>query len=147
MAVSAVVYTLALQSLANKQIDFVPTSDTIKCMLVKSTYTPNRDTHQYVSDLGSNESSGTGYTAGGVTLTTVSATVSASTHSILFSADDPTWASTTIADARYAVFYVDTGSAATSPLISYIDFGITQSTSSQPFAISLANGIFKLTAT
>ena len=49
----------------NAPIDLL--SDTIKCMLCTSTYTPNLDTHKYKSDV-TNEITGTGYTAGGATL-------------------------------------------------------------------------------
>lgn len=47
------------------QTDFL--SDTIKVMLTTSTYSPNLDTHETKADV-TNEISGTGYTAGGVTL-------------------------------------------------------------------------------
>lgn len=49
----------------NAPIDLL--SDTLKCMLLTSSYTPNLDTHKYKSDL-TNEITGTGYTAGGATL-------------------------------------------------------------------------------
>lgn len=51
-------------------------------------------------------------------------------------ADDPSWASSTIT-ARYAVI-VDTtpGSAATNPLIGYLDFGSDVSSSSATFSIT-----------
>lgn len=49
----------------NASIDWL--SDTIKCMLCTSTYTPNLDTHIYKSSV-TNEITGTGYTAGGATL-------------------------------------------------------------------------------
>ncbi len=47
------------------QTDFL--SDTIKVSLHTSSYTPNLDTHETLSDV-TNEISGTGYVAGGVTL-------------------------------------------------------------------------------
>jgi hypothetical protein len=50
----------------NAAVDWL--SDTIKCMLCTSTYTPNLDTHKFKSDL-TNEVVGTGYTATGVALT------------------------------------------------------------------------------
>lgn len=144
MAVTATIYTKAYLCLAGKKIDFL--NDTIKAALLTSSYTPDRDNNQYWSDIVANESSGTGYTAGGLTLTTKTATPNSSGHYVLFGADDLLWSSTTIADARYCVFYDSTGTNSTSCLISYIDFGSAQSTSSQPFAVSLTNGIFKLTA-
>jgi hypothetical protein len=69
MAVTGAWYRNALGKAFNKEIDF--DSDTIKATLHTSTYTPNLDTDAYVSAL-SNEVSGTGYTTGGGTLTSVS---------------------------------------------------------------------------
>jgi hypothetical protein len=59
-------YGPGLVSLLNKQIDF--DTDVIKCSLHTSTYTPNRDTHRYQSDLTNEVASGNGYTTGGATL-------------------------------------------------------------------------------
>lgn len=42
-------------------------NDTIKVMLLTSSYTPDLD-HDFVDDVSANEVSGTGYTAGGATL-------------------------------------------------------------------------------
>lgn len=47
--------------------------DTWKAMLTTSTYTPNRSTHNYKDDV-TNEVTGTGYTAGGTTMTSVTVT-------------------------------------------------------------------------
>lgn len=56
------------------QTDYL--TDTIKVMLTTSTYTPNRDTHETKNDI-TNEISGTGYTAGGVTLASKTITYTA----------------------------------------------------------------------
>jgi hypothetical protein len=58
----------------NAPIDWL--SDTIKCMLCTSTYTPNLDTHKYKSDI-TNEITGTGYSAGGATLGSAAITFTA----------------------------------------------------------------------
>lgn len=65
MAVSARINPNALVAAFNKEIDF--NSDTIKVMLLTSSYTPS-DAHDYVDDIVANEVVGTGYTAGGPTL-------------------------------------------------------------------------------
>ena len=65
MAASGKLYGLAFKSMVNGEINW--TSHTIKAMLCTSAYTPNQDTHQYKSSV-TNESAGTGYTAGGVAL-------------------------------------------------------------------------------
>jgi len=43
-------------------------SDTIKVMLLTSSYTPNIDTDIFIDDVSANEITGTGYTAGGATI-------------------------------------------------------------------------------
>lgn len=112
------------------------TVDTIKVALCTSSYTPNIDTHVFFSDV-TNEVSGSGYTAGGATITTPSVTVDTTNDRAYFDADDTTWVSSTIT-ARYAVIYKATGSAATSPLIGYIDFAADKATTGDTFYIQWA---------
>lgn len=50
----------------NKEVDF--DTDTIVATLHTNSYTPNRDTHAYVSDLTNEVANGAGYTTGGKTL-------------------------------------------------------------------------------
>jgi len=144
MAVSAKLYGLALQSFANKEIDW--DSDTIKVMLCTSTYSPNQDTHRYKSDV-TNEVTGTGYTAGGATLTSPTFAYTAGTNTLTLDAADTSWPSSTIT-ARYAVIYDSTPSTdATRPLLAYVDFGADVSTTAGTFSIVWdATGIITLTA-
>lgn len=143
MAVSAKVYGLAIKSLGNKEIDL--DSDTLKVMLCTSSYTPNQDTHQYKSDV-TNEVTGTGYTAGGATLTSVTVAYDGPSNTYTLDAADTSWTSSTIT-ARYAVVYDSTpASDATRPLICYIDFGADVVSSSGTFQITWnASGIVTIT--
>lgn len=113
------------------------TTDTIKVALTTSSYSPNIDTDDFFNDI-TNEVSGTGYTAGGATLTTKSITVDTTNDRAYLDADDTSWPSSTITNARYAVIYKSTGVASTSPLIGYIDFGGNKSTSGDTFLIQWA---------
>ena len=118
------------------------TADRFKVMLVTSSYTPNFGTHDFKSDV-TNEVSGTGYDAGGKSLSSVTLTQSGGT--ITFDAADLTWASSTIT-ARAAVVYDD--SLTNDPLIAYIDFGADKSSSAGDFVLSFnASGIFTLDLT
>ena len=118
------------------------TADRFKVMLVTSAYTPDFGTHDFKADV-TNEVSGTGYSAGGNSLTSVTCTQSGGT--ITFDADDVTWTSSTIT-ARGAVVYDD--SLVNDPLICYIDFGADKSSSSGDFVLSFnASGIFTLDLT
>ena len=136
-------YGLALRSMLNKEIDF--DSDTVRAMLVTSTYTPNQDTHRYKSSV-TGEAAGSGYTAGGVTLTGRTVTYDTATNTLVLDCDDPTWAAVSVT-ARYLVVYRSTGSDATSPLICYEDFGADKTSSGGAFIFQVpASGLLRLTA-
>lgn len=77
----------------------------------------------------SDEASGTGYTAGGKTLTNVDPTTSSTTAYTDF--DDQTWSSSTI-DADGAFIYNSTNS---NRMVSVHDFGGTKSSSSGDFSV------------
>jgi hypothetical protein len=142
MTVSAFWYGQSLLKALNKEIDF--DTDTIKVMLCTSTYVPNQDTHVYKDVSVTNEVTGTGYTAGGVALTTKTIAYDGTTNIIKLDADDVTWASSTIT-ARYAVIY-DDSPASNKPLLGYVDFGADQSSSAGNFTITWdVNGILKIT--
>lgn len=118
----------------NKEIDW--DTDDIKVMLVGSAYSPNQDTHDYLDDVVGNEVSGTGYTAGGVSLTGKTNTYDAATNTIVLDAADVTWPNSTVT-ARYAVIYNNSGASnATKPLIAYVDFVSDQSSTAGNFTIT-----------
>jgi hypothetical protein len=117
-------------------------TQTIKVALVTSSYTFNQETHDYFDDI-TNEVSGTGYTAGGATL--ASKTNTETTRVTTFDAADTTWTSSTIT-ARGAVVYYASGTASTSLLIAFIDFGADKSSDNGTFQITWnASGIFTVT--
>lgn len=128
----------------NKEIDL--DTDTIKVALLTSAYTPNQDVHDYFDDVVANEVTGTGYTAGGATLSGKSVSYDAPTNTITFDADDVVLASSTIT-ARYAVVYdASPATNATRPLIGYVDFTSDQSSTNGNFTITWdATGIVKVT--
>ncbi|BDI33336.1 bacteriophage protein [Capsulimonas corticalis] len=111
-------------------------SDTIKAALVKTSYTPNYGTHQYLSDLGAN-TTGTDQTLGAKTMVAG-----------VFDAADIAFSSVPASTAiGYLVLYKDTGSAATSPLICGIDASLTTGGSVSTINVTWdnsANRIFKL---
>lgn len=69
MAVTANFYGTALAKALNKEIDF--DSDSIFGALLTNAYTPALGTHDYWNDVSANEVTGTGYTANGTALTSV----------------------------------------------------------------------------
>lgn len=127
---------------AARRIDWA--SDTIKVLLTTSAYTPDQDTHTYLSDV-TNEITGTGYTAGGQALSGKSVAYDSATNETRLIAAATTWSAATIT-ARRAVVYKDTGSAATSPLIGWVDFGVDQSITGADLALTwdATNGVVKV---
>lgn len=114
-----VIYNSFKKKIMDGSIDL--DTDTIKVALVTSSYTPNQDVHDFFDDI-TNEVSGTGYTAGGASLANKVVSADNTDDEGVFDADDVTWTTSTIT-ARGAVVYKSTGTASTSPLICYIDFG------------------------
>ena len=96
------------------------TSHSYKAMLVTSGYSENRATHAKRSDIAS-EVSGTGYTAGGASIT-LSASLNTSTHKLTLTIGSVSWSSSTIT-ARKLVVYKTTGTAANDCLVACIDNG------------------------
>ena len=132
MAVTAKLYGRVFNSLGNKEIGW--TADVLKVMLCTSTYVPDQNAHQYKSSV-TNEVVGTGYTAGGATLASVTAAYNGATKTQTITCANPSWAASTLT-ARYAVFYDSTPATdATRPLISYVDFGVDQVSSTGTFTI------------
>ncbi len=192
-------YRQALAKALNKEIDV--DSDSLLWTLHTSTYSPNQDTHAYVSSLTNELTTSGGYTAGGLAAGSITVTYTAAnswgtsranstayvvddvvrpatgngylyrcavagtsggsipTYSTVlggnttdggvtwetvgsgitvFDLADPSWASATFGPARYAVLSDRTpGTAATQPLIGYIDFVSDKTGGGGAFTITL----------
>lgn len=146
MSITAHWYTLALsEQYSGSPVNW--TSDPLKCGLVTASYTPSQDTDQYWSGPQANETSGAGYTAGGVSLTSTTVGGVTGSHEIPLLAANVSWSSASFS-CRYAIIYKNTGSAATSPLLGWVDFGATETVSSGTFTINWdsVNGVLALQA-
>lgn len=135
MTTTALWYGNALVSAFSKKIDFL--SDTIKAGLSASAYAPNQDTHTYLSDI-TNEVTGGSYAR--VTLGTKTLTYTAGTNTLALGCATITFAAVTITDFRYLWIFDDTGTAGTSPLICYYDFGSVQTATAQDVTCTIASG-------
>jgi len=128
---ASLIYNSAVDDMAKGAIDF--DTDTFKVMLVTSSYTPNKDTHDKRDDV-TNEVSGTGYTAGGVT-SACTVTKNTANDRVTLSFAAVNWASSTIT-ARGAVIYKSRGGASSADeLVCYVDFGADVSSSSATFSL------------
>lgn len=134
-------YNLAKKKILDGDIDFL--ADTMKVALYH-TYTPNIDTHEFIDDV-TTEESGTGYTAGGETLASKTTTVNTGSDLVAIDAADVTWSGLDVGTPSHAVIYKDTGVAATSPVLCYVELGATASNGGDYTLAWNASGIATLT--
>jgi len=128
-------YAKGRQGFCNGVFDL--SADAIKAVLVKSTYSPNLSTHQYLSDLGAN------------TLGTAVALTFTSDTAGTYKASSPVFSNVPAGTVGYVAIYKDTGVAGTSPLIALIDTatGLPVTSTGSSFSITVtwdAAGIFTL---
>ena len=127
MAITQTMCTSFKKALLDGEMDFsANTSQTFKIALFTSAATLSADTTAYTS---SDEVVGTGYTAGGNTLTVVAPATSGTTAFLDFS--DTTWSTATIT-ARGALIYQSGGS---NPAVAVLDFGSDKSTVADSFTV------------
>jgi hypothetical protein len=112
-------------------------SDTFKCMLVTSSYTPNKGTHDRRNDV-TNEVSGTGYTSGGTTCT-VAGSLDTTNHRYDVSITGPSFATATITARAMVVYKSRGGASSADELVAYIDFGSDVSSTAATFAITVTS--------
>ena len=128
---ASLVYTSFFEDLAKANIDL--DTAVIKVMLVTSAYTENKDTHTKRSDV-TNEVTGTGYTAGGATVT-ATVTKDNTNDRLDIALAGTTWPTSTIT-ARKAVYYVSTCTPSTDQLIAVNDFGSDVVTTAGTFTLN-----------
>ena len=129
---ASLIFNSCIDDVARGNIDF--DTNSFKAMLVTSTYTPNKDTHDKRDDV-TNEVTGTGYTAGGVA-TVCTVTKDTATDRVTIQFAGVSWASSTIT-ARGLVIYKSRGGASSADeLVAYNDFGSDVSSSGGTFAVA-----------
>jgi len=143
MAITQAMCTSFKQALLDGEMDFSSdTSQTFKIALFTSAATLGAATTAYSV---TNEVSGTGYTAGGNTLTiSTNPTTSGTTAYLDFA--DTTWAAATIT-ARGALIYKADG--VTNPAVAVLDFGSDKTSTAGDFTIQFptadaSNAILRL---
>lgn len=128
MAITQAMTTSFKQELMEGVHDF--TTDTFKIALYTSSATLDATTTAYSA---TNEVSGTGYTAGGNTLTVTGGAVSTSGTTAYIDFADTTWSTATIT-ARGAVIY--NSSAVGNPAVAVLDFGADKTSTAGDFTVS-----------
>lgn len=121
-------------------IDLVLAEGTIKAMILNNSHTTNIDTQEFIDDVSANEVSGVGYTSGGQALTGVATSIDTGTDTVKLDADNITFSTVTISNARFVAYYVDTGVPGTSRITNIVDFGSDQSRAAEDLVIEIATG-------
>jgi hypothetical protein len=134
---AAQIYNNALLEMVNGTLNF-PTSasPTYKVMLIAAspayTFSKSHTTIAQVKAAGATEISGTGYTAGGAAVPSITTALNA--NAVEVNIGDVVWPASTLS-ARGAILYNPTGNDATAKVIAYIDFGTTVSSSNSALTI------------
>jgi len=132
MAITSAVCTSFKKELLERKHDFNVTSGhTFKIALYTSAATLGASTTDYSA---TNEVVGTGYTAGGNTLTNIDPTFSGTTAFIDFA--DTTWASATITAAGALIYNTTTdGGSGTTNAVAVISFGGDKTSTNGDFVV------------
>ena len=129
---ASLIYTSFFEDLARGAIDL--DTDTFKVLATTSTYTENKDTHTKRSDV-TNEITGTGYTAGGNTIT-FTITKDTADDRLDVTLTGPTWPASTLTARKFVYYKSRGGASSTDELIAVIDNGTDAVTSSGTLTLS-----------
>jgi hypothetical protein len=103
-------------------------TDTFKVMALGASYAEDFDAHDFRSDL-TNEVSGTGYTAGGNTVTVTVAAYDTVNNRLVLTLGGTTWPTSTITGAQKFAYYKSRGGASSADeLVALVDNGTALST-------------------
>lgn len=141
---SSGMFGLTVEKILNKtQTGDLEANNNVKILMVRDTFTPAFDTHDFRDDVTSEVTAGNGYTAGGMLVTTNVITVgSPAAGQIKYdTTTDPAWVTSTITSAMAAIHYFSTGTTTTDQLIYLADFVTAASSDNGTFTIQVhANG-------
>jgi hypothetical protein len=128
---ASIVFNEAKQALLDGTLDLDTGGDALSLVLLTDSYTPDED--DAWADMSAAEASGTGYTAGGESITGQVVTKDDGNDRAYFDFTDVTWASSTIT-ARYAVVKRDSDDL----VVCLLDFTSNQSSSAGNFTVQVA---------
>ena len=135
MAISQTLTDTFLQDCLDGAQNLGTSGNTLKIALYTSSASLGATSASYSA---TNEVSGTGYTAGGVALSSQAVAYDSTNQVAYFDAADPSWSSATIT-ARGALIYNNTKSNAS---IAVLDFGSDYSSSNGTFQVQLPSAAY-----
>jgi hypothetical protein len=128
---ASLIYNSCVDDLARGAIDF--DTDTFKIMLVSSSYTPNKDTHDKRDDV-TNEVTGSGYTAGGAA-SACTVTKDTANDKVTLGFAATSWNSATVTAAGAVIYKSRGGASSADELVAFIDFGGDVSSNGGTFTV------------
>lgn len=105
------------------------------CALVGAGYTPATTTDEFWSDAVAGEVSGTGYTANGVALSSVTVTADTTNHRGVMKSANTVFSTVTLSATGCVVYQKNGGANTTWPIVGYYDFGGTKTATAGNFTI------------
>lgn len=130
---TATMYTNAVSAFANKELDW--DTDNFSALLLKSTYSVNQNTHEFVTDvISGNELSGGSYAR--VALS--GKAIVEGSGIVKLTADDIIFASMTATDVLYLIVFRNTGTDATSKVICAVQFDSAIAPTAQSVTFNLS---------
>lgn len=130
---SSGIYNRFKYNIVKKLVDL--STDSIKVMLLNNSHAFNPD-HNVKTDINANEISGTGYTADGAALASLTVTQDDTNDKMVFDAADTAW--TTATFSAYHAALIDV--TVSNNLIASIDFGGVKTVTGGTFTIQWAAG-------
>lgn len=130
---ASIVYNSFLDDLARGNIDL--DDDSFKVMLVQSGYTEDK-THTKRNEI-TNETSGTGYTAGGEA-TTITLTKDDVNNRLDVAFSNVSWSNATITAAGAVIYKTRGGAATADELVAFVDFNQDISSTNAAFAVTFS---------
>ncbi len=136
MAVTAAPYAGFLLGLGRAQFNLE--GGTVTAALAGASYLPDMVAHVYLSDVTNLVSAAAPQQLTGVSLSYANGVVTAVCNPIV-------WQAATFT-ARWAIFYLNTGTASTSRLIGYINFDADKTYNGEDFTLTATNGFVQIPA-
>lgn len=129
MSYTSQFYGLAVRDIVSGTINLK--ADTFGAMLTAG-YPFNQDVHHYRSTI-TGEITGSGYTAGGATITGVTISYGTAANEVRWDFDNPTWTAGSFSASQLIVFKSRGGTSSADELVLYVEFGSTQTVSGTTF--------------
>lgn len=134
---ASLIYNSLLDDLVQNNVDFG--ADTFKALLVTATYSPNKDTHNRRDDV-TNEVTGTGYTAGGVTVAATVAAIDTTNDRLDVTFADAVYTSVNGFTAAAAVLYKSRGGASSADeLVAFVEFAAPVAANGSNYTVTFSS--------